>query len=306
MTEEKTPHIPILCPEMLEKLDIQKSDTVLDVTTGFGGHSAACLEKLDANGQLIALDRDPEALNFVKKRFEYNKNIQFIHSTFSKSKEILEEKKLKKINILIADLGFSSYQLDQNNRGFSYLDLTPLDMRMDQKNQELTAQSILERYPEEKLCQLFQDYGDIRNPSKLVKNITRYRKKQSFKHNTDLKTCIKQSFFFRNNRKAYLRCCAQIFQALRIEVNQEMKELESLLNSLEDILQNEAKIAFLSFHSLEDKIIKYFCKANRDFKMLHKHVIRASQAEIRHNPRSKPAKLRVYEYKKNRNPNKYA
>ncbi|MEK9657989.1 MAG: 16S rRNA (cytosine(1402)-N(4))-methyltransferase RsmH [bacterium] len=296
----KHPHIPILCNEIFDYLEIKKGEHIIDATIGFGGHSEHVLKHLDSTGQLSGIDQDQEALKYVKDRFKHHTNITFFHTRFSKIRTLINEKKLKKADKIIIDLGLSSYQLDQQKRGFSYLQTSPLDMRMNQQAQT-SAASILETESSDYLTRILTEFGEIKNPSKLVAAIIQFRKKNTFKSNEDLKNLIKKSFFFNNNRNIFLRHYAQVFQALRIAVNNELDELDTLLNTLPNLLNNHGRIAFLSFHSIEDRKIKQALKKHPSFKMLHKHVIRAKQDEIKENRRSKPAKLRVYEFTNSEN-----
>lgn len=292
------PHIPILLTEILSLLSIKANDTIIDATVGYGGHSQAFLNRLSEKGFLFGIDRDIEAIEYSKTRFKNHQNKSLIQAKYSEISSLISNKKIQPATILFVDLGISSYQIDTPKRGFSFLEKNPLDMRMNQKQDKITAQHILETACKDTLHQMFYNYAEIKKPDRLVQTIINYRKTNRFNQSEDLKNCIKKSFYFNNNRNRFLKCCAQVFQALRIEVNQELEELNILLNNCSKILKPNAKVAFLSFHSLEDRMIKHYFKKKPSFKAINKKVIQASQEEIRKNSRSKSAKLRVYQYQK--------
>lgn len=286
-------HIPIMVTEILESLHIEKNDIVLDATAGLGGHSEAFLNKLSSSGLLICSDQDNEAISFCQEKFKENTNVKVIKSNFSNILSSLADLKITPNKILL-DLGYSSYQLDQSNRGFSFLKDEPLDMRMSQENR-LSAKHILHTYSLAQLSDMFYQHGDLIHNKKLCQNIIDTRKKESFKTTFQLVDCIKKSYFFGNNRKNYMKICSQVFQALRIEVNKEFDHINSFLNQLNEQMTQNSRISFLTFHSSEDRLIKHWFKKNKElFKPINKKVIQASQSEILQNSRSKPAKLRTY------------
>ncbi len=277
-----SPHIPILVAEIIDLLDIQPDDTVLDGTIGFGGHSGAILKKLKSPTQLTGLDQDPSAIEFCKKKFP---KIKLLHQNFSN----IPKKKYSKI---LLDLGMSSFHIDLSGRGFSFQKDEPLDMRMN-TNAETTAADILNTYSKGDLGQVFLEFGEIYRPEKLVENIV---KRRPLATTEDLKSAIKSSFYFRDNRAVMMRMYAQIFQALRIEVNQELAVLQTFLETVGSHLKKGGRVAILTFHSLEDRLIKNFVRDHKDtFRKINKNVIQATQTEIRANSRAKSAKLRVFE-----------
>lgn len=274
---KNSPHIPVLLNETIDILDIRKTDIVLDGTIGFGGHSSQILAKL-SSGKLIGLDQDPNAIAFCKKSY---KNIVLENINFADFAKVLAKHKIKKLDKVLLDLGMSSYQLDSDDRGFSFQGSQPLDMRMNVNN-ELTGAKILNSYSAEQLIELFKTYGELYRPEKFVSKILEQRPYQT---TDELVQTIKKGFFFRNKRHVFMRTCSQVFQALRIEVNQELIVLNKFLDTILDYLNPEARIAIITFHSLEDRIIKNFGKANKfKLKKLTTKVIKPTQTEIEWQP----------------------
>ena len=287
-------HIPILVNEIIEHLEIDPNDTVLDATMGFGGHSSAFLSKLSNRGKLIGIDRDLEAVTHCKTKFKSNKNVHIAHSNFDKFPDILNENDILGFDKCLADLGISSFQIDSSERGFSYLKDEPLDMRMNAGKRSKTCEDILNTYTEKQLSDIFFHFGELRQNKILSQNIVRDRKKSRLKTTEDLMTLIKKSYYFNNKRSAFLKTSAKVFQALRIEVNQELEHLDQFLTLIPKYTKANGRVAFLSFHSLEDRRIKQFFNGQPEFKKINKKVITASQEEIDQNSRAKSAKLRVY------------
>jgi len=290
-SNNKSPHIPIMVQEISDFLDIQPNDIILDGTIGFGGHASHLVTNLSNKGRLIGLDQDQEAVNFCKNKFKNNPNIIIEHENFANFPKNLPTPKVNKVLI---DLGMSSFHLDHANRGFTFQGSEPLDMRMNQETQ-LTAEKILNTYPENKLIEIFKSYGELFKPEKFASKILEYRKQTPYKTTDQLVQTIKKGFYFRNKRSVYMRTCAQVFQALRIEINQELAALENFLSNILDYLAPNGKIAILSFHSLEDRQVKQFGKKNKfKFQKLSSKVIKPTQTEIKSNPRAKSAKLRLF------------
>lgn len=286
-----SPHIPIMLNEILDLLEIQGNDIVLDGTLGFGGHSEAFLEKLDSPEQLYAIDQDPEAIAFSRKRLGNKVNIA--QNNFSELDSAFNP--TPQYNKVLLDLGFSSYQLDSSNRGFSHQGTEPLDMRMN-PNSDATAADVLNSYSEKDLSDMFFNGGELRQNKILSKNIVETRKAIPFETTDQLMTIIKKSYSFNNNRSKFMKTSAQVFQALRMEVNNEFDHIVTTINKLANCTAPKARIAILTFHSGEDRLVKHTFRDLKDtFKKINKHVITATQDEIKNNSRSKPAKLRVYE-----------
>lgn len=288
-------HKPVLLEEVVSNLTIQPDDCVFDGTIGFGGHAAAIIPHL-TRGLYIGVDRDAAAIQSCKERFSQYKNLKLFHGSFAEMPTIIQGCQKKSVAKIILDLGFSSYQLDTPERGFSFQLEGPLDMRMDDSNAELqTASAILMQYDKTDLIQLFKNFGELYNLDRFVDSIIAARKKTPITTTADLINLIKGGFYFHDNRARYMNTCARVFQALRIEVNQELEQLETFLRLLPDVLCAEGRAAIISFHSLEDRMVKHFIKQHREvFDPINKKVIMATQTEIHSNPRAKPAKLRVF------------
>ena len=291
-------HLPVLLEETIEALNINPSGIYVDVTFGGGGHSSAILEKLDANGRIYVLDQDLEAVQNVSE----DERMIFIHSNFRHLKRMLRVEGVTQVDGILADIGVSSHQFDKGERGFSFRFQGDLDMRMNQA-QKLTAADVVMTYSEDELTDLFQNLGEVRNTKTLVKCICEGRLKMKIKTIEEFIHCIES--VIKGNRAKYL---AQVFQALRIEVNDELTALEEMLNDAYDILKENGTLAVISFHSLEDRIVKNFFKTGnvegelekddygniyRPFTIITKKPIEASQAELKINNRARSAKLRV-------------
>jgi 16S rRNA (cytosine1402-N4)-methyltransferase len=284
MTLSNSPHIPIMVTEILDLLDIQPNDTVLDGTIGFGGHAQHILPLL-TSGHYIGIDQDETAISYCKKIVTSTK-IRLIHDNYSNAKNysIVATK-------VLLDLGFSSYQLDSSGRGFSFLKDDPLDMRLSTKTPQ-TAADILNTTPKNKLSDLFYYYGDLIHNKRLVETIIKHRPVHT---TAQLHSIIKKSYVFRN-RSQLMKTCSQVFQALRIKVNDELTHLTQFLESLPQLLAPDARIAILTFHSGEDRLVKQFVNQHPQLKKINKKVIVARQDEIKNNSRAKPAKLRGIYY----------
>ncbi len=200
-----------------------------------------------------------------------------------------------KIDKVLVDLGVSSWQIDQPERGFSFQKDGPLDMRMNASEGQ-TASDILQHYETEALLAMFKTGGELRRPEKLVQRLIEKRKSEPISTTLQLVEHIKKSFYFRNQRTLFMKTCAQVFQALRMEVNQELQNLGIFLEALESHLNPSGRVAIITFHSLEDRLVKQFFKSNSHFQPINKKVISPTYAQTQHNPRSRSAKLRVYSY----------
>lgn len=294
-------HIPVMLKECVEALNIKENGIYVDVTFGGGGHSKAILEKLGPKGKLLAFDRDIDAQTNKPK----NKNFILIDHSFEFMKNFLRFENAEKVDGILADLGISSHQIDNPARGFAHRFDGPLDMRMD-KDLNLSAADIINEWSERDLIKMFREYGEIQNAPKLVSYIVSARAKapvetiEEFKE--QIKPCIPQG-----KESKYL---SQVFQAIRIEVNQELHALKKMLKQSLDVLKPGARLVVMSYHSLEDRLVKNFMasgnfegKVERDiygkyetpFKVLNKKAITADELELAANPRSRSAKLRVAE-----------
>lgn len=294
-------HIPVLFSETIEALNIRPGGTYVDCTFGGGGHSGAVLKKLGSEGRLVVFDQDEDA----KRNVPGDERILFIPQNFRHLQRFLRLHKITGVDGILADLGVSSHQFDEAERGFSIRFDAPLDMRMDNR-QTTTAADILNTYDEAKLHKLFEKYGEVTNSKTLAKTIVEQRAIAPFKMISTFKQSLQA--IVKGNPNKYF---AQVFQALRIEVNDEMKALEEMLEQAIAVLSPGGRLAVISFHSLEDRIVKNFFKYGMSeepeaddvfgtrpkspLKLVTKKPITASPAELKMNSRSRSAKLRVAE-----------
>lgn len=294
-------HIPVLLNEVIDGLNINPSGIYVDCTFGGGGHSREILKHLNSEGKLIAFDQDEDA----RKNLPDDPRVIFIPHNFRHLQRFLRLYKIEKVDGVLADIGVSSHQFDEAERGFSTRFDAALDMRMD-KRQELTASTVLETYSEQQLHKLFEQYGEVTNAKTLAKNIVVVRKTSSLKTINGFKTAVQASV--KGNPNKYF---AQVFQALRIEVNDELGALREMLEQLPAVLKPGGRIAVISFHSLEDRIVKNFFKngtfeemienpfeqqiKQSPFRIVTKKPIVPTTQELKLNPRSRSSKLRVAE-----------
>src|SRR3954462_13997543 len=242
-------HIPVLYNEVLEGLNINPDGIYVDATFGGGGHSRGILEKLTSKGKLVAFDQDADAQHNLPQDDD---RVIFVPQNFRHLQRFLRLYKIEKINGLLADLGVSSHQFNEATRGFSTRFEGPLDMRMDAR-QELTAMNILQTYSEQQLHKLFEQWGEVTNAKTLAKHIVQNRTNSSLKTTNGLMAML--SPVVKGNPNKYF---AQVFQALRIEVNDEMGALKDLLQQSTQVLQTGGRIAVITFHSIEDRLVKNF------------------------------------------------
>lgn len=304
-------HNTVLLEESIESLNIIRDGIYVDCTLGGGGHSERILEKLEGTGRLIAIDQDIFAINKSKERLKIYQNVIFIKNNFSNLKFILKELGIDKVDGIILDLGVSSFQFDDRDRGFSYWDEAVLDMRMDQEAR-IDAKFIINNYTLKELTRVFNDYGDEKNAYRFAKAIVRTREKSPLVTNKDLVDTIKATLSEKEKRKPG-HPARKIFQALRIEVNQELKVLEDVLPDIVECLNYEGRVAIITFHSIEDRIVKQFfkkmenpCECPSDFpvctcgklpllKIISKKPIVPDTEELDVNSRARSSKLRVAE-----------
>ena len=303
---QNIPHIPVLYREVVELFQDLESGVVIDCTMGYGGHSSMILEA-NPNIKLIAIDQDETAIEFSTKRLEpYKERVEIKKGRFSQViKEILQEYQAHEIKGVLADIGVSSLQLDQKDRGFSYESDT-LDMRMD-KEAPLSARDVVNTYAQSELEEILLEYGELRNYKKIAACIVQNRPFSSAKELSDI-----TKHLMPHGKK--IHPATLLMQAIRIEVNDELGELKSLLQSLEDAKLSDALIAIISFHSLEDRIVKQTfsrwskscicpwdvmrCSCGNNHKkgkIITKKPITAQADELKENARSRSAKLRVFQ-----------
>jgi 16S rRNA (cytosine1402-N4)-methyltransferase len=293
-------HVPVMLQQVIVGLKINPAGVYVDCTFGGGGHSKAILDKLNKEGRLIAFDQDEDA----KKNVPDDERIIFVPQNFRHLHRFLRLHKITEVDGILADLGVSSYQFDKAERGFSTRFNAAMDMRMDQR-QTLMAMDVLKNYPEEKLHKIFEQYGEINNSKTLARTIVQQRNTTSMQTITDFKNAVHATV--KGNPNKYF---AQVFQALRIEVNDELEALKEMLQQSIDVLKGGGRIAIITFHSLEDRIVKNFFKKGVDdaktdevygtknespFHILTKKPIIPDEEEIKKNPRARSAKLRIAE-----------
>lgn len=296
-------HIPVLTEEVIEFLLVKKNGTFLDVTSGFGGHSAAILEELNG-GSLIATDQDPEAISFLKSKFKTEERISIHQARFSELHKLFSANDFDGI---LADIGVSSYQLDTAERGFSFMKDGPLDMRMNQNIGE-DASSWLNNAPEQEISNIIWKYGEEKKAKRIAKAIVEARKSFKIRTTKELAEIILEETPRRFNDKKHP--ATKTFQAIRIFINNELEELDLLLDFASKHLKIGGRTCIISFHSLEDRMVKRFFRdhSRRDpklsklpnladdssFKLVTK-AIKPSENEMNINPRSRSATLRVIE-----------
>jgi 16S rRNA (cytosine1402-N4)-methyltransferase len=296
-------HIPVMLQECMLGLNVQDNGIYVDVTFGGGGHAKELFSRISSTGQLIAFDQDEDA---YANRWEAP-NFNFIRSNFRFLENHLAMLGIKGVDGILADLGVSSHQFDVPERGFSLRENAALDMRMN-KNSSLTAAHVLNDTSENDLYKLFRSYSDIQNPGKLIQNILHFRMDNPFLSTGDLVKVASLSAP-RNKENKYL---AQVFQAIRIEVNQELDALKDLLEQTARVLNPGGRLVVMSYHSLEDRLVKNFVKRGsfsgeiekdffgnilKPFEEITRHPLVASEEELIENPRSRSAKLRIAEKK---------
>lgn len=302
-------HIPVLENEVIKYLVTNKSGIYVDCTLGGGGHSLAILKNISNQGKIIGVDLDLEALDFAQERLkEYSEQVVLIHSNFVNIEKVLNDEGVFEIDGVLMDLGVSSHQIDSAERGFSYSASGPLDMRMN-KEQAFTAESIINNRDMEELVRIFKSYGEERYARPIAKAIVRGRNVERIMNTEQLINIIATAIPGQLKIKSF----ARIFQALRIEVNQELTNLENALTKVLPFLKKGGRIVVISYHSLEDKIVKNFFKIHEnpcicppDFPtcvcgkkpslhILTRRIVRSPENEIQKNIRSRSAKLRVAE-----------
>ncbi len=302
-------HTSVLLQECVDALNIKPNGIYVDCTAGGGGHSAEILKKLDG-GLLVDIDKDEEALAVCQERL--HGNVKFVHSDFKNVAQVLENLGINKVDGFLADLGVSSYQIDNPERGFSYMASdAPLDMRMD-ATQALTAKTVVNTYDEQQLFAILRDYGEENFARQIARNIVLTRSNKQLETCGDLVAVIDKSVPASVRRKGG-HPAKKTFQALRIEVNKELDGLDGVLRQMCEKLNDGGRIAVITFHSLEDRIVKHcfadlatdcicppslpvcVCKHRAKGILVNKKPILPSQAEQNENTRSQSAKLRVFE-----------
>ena len=306
----KFKHKPVMLNECIEGLKIKQNGIYLDGTLGGAGHSKEIAKALNNTGILIGIDRDQEALQAARQNLKEFKNVRYIHGNHDDIVSILENENIDGVDGILLDLGVSSYQLDERNRGFSYLGENILDMRMD-KTQELTAKKVVNEYSEEELSNIIYEYGEERFSRKIAYNICKRRKEKTIETTKELVEIIEESIPKSKQNDGHP--AKRTFQAIRIEVNNEIKPLYNTILNCIKCLNTKGRLCVITFHSLEDRAVKKamldakgkctcppdlpycVCGAKSEGKIITKKPIIASKEEQEENSRSKSAKLRIFE-----------
>ena len=300
-------HTPVLVEESIKALAVQPGGRYIDCTLGAGGHAAAILEHSSPSGTLMGIDADPEAIKITKQKLRpYSNSILLVNDNFANLKSICYKYDFLPVHGILLDLGLSSLQLDSDTRGFSFQRSAPLDMRLN-FNQELTAAYIINSYPEAELAHLIKTYGEEAYSRRIARRIVQER---PIKTTIELATTIEQ---VAGPKRGKIHPATKTFQALRIAVNQELEHLESTLQQAVDLLGYEGRLVVISYHSLEDRIVKQFmkqeskdcicspnipaciCEHSASLRLVNKRVITPSLVEVESNPRSRSARLRAAE-----------
>lgn len=303
-------HTPVLLNEVIEGLDIKPDGIYMDGTVGGGGHSSVICSKLSSEGRLLAVDRDAAALSASRERLkDVECKVDFIHANYSEVDTIF--KKINSVDGILLDLGVSSFQLDNPERGFSYMHDAPMDMRMN-ADDRLTAYDVVNGYSQDELTRIIKEYGEERWASRIAQFIVNERKKESIKRTEELVEIIKAAIPAAARRTGP-HPAKRTFQAIRIEVNGELQHLTEAVTRLPDFLSPGGRMAVITFHSLEDRIVKEainkrlnpcicppelpvcICGRVTDIKKISKKPITPSKEELEVNPRARSAKLRVIE-----------
>ena len=306
-------HKSVLLEECIEGLNIKPDGIYVEWTMGGAGHSKEIVKKLSDKGIFIGIDRDQDAIDVAKERLKEFQNAKFVKDNHDNIIEIIEDLNIEKVDGILLDLGVSSYQLDERNRGFSYMGYADLDMRMD-KSQLLTAKTVVNTYKEEELANIIYEYGEEKFSRSIAKNICLYRKDKEIESTKELVDIIEKSIpgFA---KKGEGHPAKRTFQAIRIEVNNEIKPLyDTVLNSIR-CLKPGGRLCIITFHSLEDRAVKNayndalgkctcppdlpYCVCNKESlgKIITKKPILPSEEELEENSRSRSAKLRIFERK---------
>ncbi len=309
-------HLPVMPGEVVEWLGLQPGDRLVDGTLGLGGHTLALLQALAGELQVLALDRDREVLDMARARIEaagYDRQVVFAHSRFSRLPDIMAEIGWPAVNGVLLDLGVSSLQLDQGQRGFSFLEDGPLDMRMNPDEGEQSARDLVNTASQERLKRIIRDYGEEPMAGRIASRIVRVREKGKIRTTQELAGLVAGAYPPKRRAKSRNHPATKTFQALRMAVNQELEELNHVLQRIPEILMPGGRVVVIAFHSLEDRLVKHTfkreastcicppyqdlctCEHSPRLRVLTKKPIRPSPEEVQANPRSRSAKLRAAE-----------
>lgn len=303
-------HKPVMLAECIEGLNIKPDGIYVDGTLGGAGHSSEIVKRLSSKGMLIGIDRDQEALSAAKEKLKEYNNVKFVHGNHDDICDILMELNIEKVDGILLDLGVSSYQLDERSRGFSYIGEAKLDMRMD-KTQKFTAEELVNTYSEEELTRIITEYGEERFAKNIARNICKVREEKRIETTDELVKIIQNSIPAKMQKDGHP--AKRTFQAIRIEVNDELKPLYNTVRDSIKVLKPEGRLCIITFHSLEDRTVKQayqdaqgkctcpsdlpYCVCNYETEgnIVNKKPIVALKEEQEENSRSKSAKLRIFE-----------
>jgi len=301
-------HEPVLKDEVINNIVTDKTGIYLDGTLGGGGLSFAILDNLEKDGFLVCIDIDDEAIKFSKKKLERFSNKVILKENYANLESVCRKTGISRFSGMIIDLGLSFFQISQKNRGFAYMENVPLDMRMNQSD-SVTAEAILNNYSKQRLADIFFHLGEERRSRKIAELIVNMRKKERITNSRQLVDIIKKV----TPEQKWIKTAARIFQALRIEVNQEMQNLKKFLSSFTDYLSEGGRIGIISYHSIEDRIVKNSfkkysgvcicpkespvcrCKKVKKLEIITKKPVTPNTKEIQRNPKSRSAKFRIAE-----------
>lgn len=304
-------HISVLLNECLEGLNIKENGIYVDGTLGGAGHSSEILKRLSNEGRLIGIDQDTDALKAAKERLENYSNVTFVHSNFSSIENVLNNLNIDGVDGILMDLGVSSYQLDEGERGFSYMKDAPLDMRMN-RDKDFSAYNVINEYSEEDLYRIIRDYGEEKFARRIASFIVENRQEKNIETTLELVEIIKSAIPAKARREGP-HPAKRTFQAIRIEVNSELSILNKTIEDGVGKLNKGGRMAIITFHSLEDRIVKnkfrdlaVSCRCPKEFpvcvcgekakvKVISRKAIEPTKEEVDINPRSRSAKLRVIE-----------
>ena len=296
----ETSHEPVLLKEVLHFLQVKAGGSYVDGTVGGGGHAEAILDRMEGQGLYVAIDRDRETLERARERLgRFERQVHFVHGVFSQISKILKDLQIETVDGVLIDLGVSSFQLEAGERGFSFLKEGPLDMRMDPEGLETdgrwplpTAAEIVNEWPEKELAEIFYKFGEERFARRIARAIVAVRRGSPFNTTTELSRFIEKTV---PRGRSKIHPATRVFQALRIVVNGELDHLKRFLSDEFRFLNEAGRVAVISFHSLEDRLVKQSFRSREDLKVITKKPVTASVEELRENPRSRSAKLRIAE-----------
>ena len=303
-------HIPVLLKESILELNIKRGGIYIDGTLGAGGHSLEICKELNNSGRLIGIDQDNQILEIAKQKLKDYPNVEMINGNHQNIKEIMSLIDVSEVDGILLDLGVSSLQLDDSERGFSYMKQGRLDMRMN-RNNSLSAEKVINEYTKDDLIKILFEYGEERFAKKIVESICNYRKEKRIETTEELVELVRASIPLKQQKDGHP--AKRTFQAIRIEVNNEIKPLETTIKDAVNLLKPQGRLCIITFHSLEDRIVKNsfielegrckcpkdlpycICKIVKHGRIITKKPIIPTLEEVDKNPRSKSAKLRVFE-----------